>query len=66
MKQKKINHKKKINQINPNRIIDNIFHPLFHEDKVFVIIDGALHFMVEKNPPVSTKKFLKYSLKYLI
>ena len=60
--------KKKINQIklNPNRIIDNMFHPLFREDKVFVIIDGALHFMVEQNLPISTKKFLKYSLQYLI
>lgn len=58
--------KRKKKNINPNRIIDNILHPLYREDKVFVIIDGILHFMVEQNPSVSTKKFLKYSLKYLI
>ena len=57
---------KRKKKINPNRIIDNMLHPLFRKDKVFVIIDGILHFMVEQNPSVSTKKFLRYSLKYLI
>ncbi len=52
--------------INPNKLIDLVFHPLFREDKAFVIIDGALHFIVEQNPPVSAKKFVKYSLKYLL
>jgi hypothetical protein len=52
--------------INPNRLIDNIFHPLFNQNKTFVLIDGAMHFMVEQNPPVSMKKFLRYSLKHLL
>lgn len=51
---------------NPNILIDNIFHPLFKENKTFVLIDGAMHFMVEQNPTVSMKKFLRYSLKHLL
>lgn len=57
--------KKKI-KINPNKIIDDIFHPLFHESKAFVFIDGTLHFIVENDPPKSIKKFIRYSLKHLI
>lgn len=49
--------------INPNMLIDNIFHPLFKESKTFVLIDGVT---VEQNPPVSMKKFLRYSLKHLL
>ncbi len=52
--------------INPNKVIDLIFHPLFREDKSFVIIDGALHFIVEQNLSVSAKKFAKYSLRHLL
>lgn len=52
--------------INPNMLIDEIFHPLFRESKTFVIIDGVLHFIVEQNPPVSMKKFVRYSLKHLL
>ncbi len=47
--------------INPNKLIDNIFHPLFKDNKTFVLIDGVMHFMVEQNPPVSMKKLLRYS-----
>ena len=55
--------KRRHKAINPNRLIDNIFHPLFKENKTFVLIDGAMHFIVEQNPPVSMKKFIRYSLK---
>ena len=58
--------KNKKSIINPNRVIDLIFHPLFRESKTFVIIDGALHFIVEQNPQVSIKKFARYSLKHLL
>ncbi len=58
--------KRRKKAINPNRIIDNIFHPLFKENKKFVILDGVMHFMVEQNPPVSMKKFLRYSLRHLL
>ncbi len=52
--------------INPNKIIDQIFHPLFKESKGFVIIDGVMHFIVEQDPKSSTKKFIRYSLKHLL
>lgn len=50
---------------NLNRLIDQTFHPCFHKDKSYIIIDTALHFIVEQNLKQSTKKFLRYSLKYL-
>lgn len=52
--------------INPNKLIDQVFHPLFKESKGFVIIDGAMHFIVEQNPRSSIKKFMRYSLKHLL
>jgi hypothetical protein len=58
--------KRRKKSLNPNLIIDQMFHPLFKEDKVFVIIDGAFHFMVEQDTKKSVKKFLKYSLRHLI
>jgi len=58
--------KNKKSIINPNRLIDRIFHPLFRKSRKFVIIDGVLHFIVEQNPPTSMKKFLRYSLKHLL
>lgn len=64
MKRKKKNRNRKL-PINPNLIIDKTFHPLFKKNKSYVIIDGILHFIVEQNPPESTKKFIKYSLKHL-
>ncbi len=68
MRKKKIMKRKKgINDIAfVNRIIDQTFHPYFHKDKNFIILDTALHFMVEGNPKQSVKKFLRYSLKYFI
>lgn len=58
--------KRKHKRTNPNRLIDDIFHPLFKDGKIFVLIDGAMHFMVEQNPKESTKKFLRYSLRHLL
>jgi len=58
--------RRKKSTINSNKVIDNMFHPLFKESRAFVLIDGAMHFMVEQNPPVSMKKFLRYSLRHLL
>lgn len=60
------NRRKNKKSINPNKLIDRVFHPLFKENKGFVIIDGMMHFIVEQNPKSSTKKFIKYSLKHLL
>ena len=45
-----------------NRLIDSVCHPLCESDKRFVLLDGFLHAMVEQNPPVSVRKFVKYNL----
>lgn len=49
-----------------NTYIDQTFHPFFHEDKTSIVIDTALHFIVEQNFEKSVKKFLRYSLKHFL
>ena len=49
-----------------NRLIDSIVHPLFRKSKVFVLVDGIAHGIIEQNPKESTKKFIRYNLKHLI
>ncbi len=58
--------RKNKNILNPNKVIDHIFHPLFREGKSFVIMDGIMHAIVEQNSSVSIRKFAKYSLRYLL
>ncbi len=53
-------------QTDLNILIDHTFHPLFKKDKRFVIIDGAMHFMIENNPKSSFRKFIRYSLKHFL
>jgi hypothetical protein len=48
-----------------NRIIDGLVHPFFKTGKGFILIDGILHGLVEQNPPLSVKKFIKYNLTEL-
>lgn len=45
-----------------NGLIDDLFHPLFQENPGFILADGVLHGMVEKDPPESFRKFVKYNL----
>jgi hypothetical protein len=49
-----------------NRIIDALVHPLFDQNKAFVLADGVLHGLVEQDPPSSIRKFAKYSFPELI
>jgi hypothetical protein len=49
-----------------NRLVDNIFHPLFHMNKGYVLVDGVLHGLVEQNPALSAEKFVRYSLPELM
>ena len=49
-----------------NRHIDQTFHHHFQTDKTSIVIDTALHFLVEQNPKQSIKKFFRYSLKHVI
>jgi len=44
-----------------NKLIDDLIHPLFRKNKGFILVDGVLHGLVEQNPPLSMKKFVKYN-----
>jgi len=49
-----------------NRLIDDIFHRRFSENVGFVIVDGLLHAVVERNPEESVRKFVRYNVPALI
>lgn len=49
-----------------NRIIDDLVHPFFEENKSLVWVDGILHGLVEQNPGISVRKFIKYSVPKLM
>jgi hypothetical protein len=49
-----------------NRIIDDIFHKRFSENLGFVIVDGLLHAVVERDPEESDLKFVKYNVPVLV
>ena len=49
-----------------NKLIDAVIHPLAREDPSLLILDGFLHALVEQNPPLTVRKFLKYNLLRLI
>ena len=49
-----------------NKFIDDVLHPFFKVDPAFILLDGFLHGLVERNPSESTRKFLVYNLPKLI
>ena len=49
-----------------NRLIDDIFHRHFSENVGFIIVDGLLHAVVERNPEESVRKFVRYNVPALI
>jgi hypothetical protein len=49
-----------------NRLIDDIFHKRFSENVGFVIVDGLLHAVVERNPDESIRKFVRFNVPVLI
>jgi len=49
-----------------NRLIDDVFHRHFSENVGFVIVDGLLHAVVERNPEESVRKFVKYNVPVLV
>ena len=49
-----------------NKLIDILCHPLFKTNEGFMLIDGFLHGLVEQNPSLSIRKFIKYNLPRLI
>ena len=49
-----------------NRVIDSIIHPFRKTDKGFVLVDGILHGLVERDPPQSALKFVKFNLPIIM
>jgi len=49
-----------------NKLIDSLIHPLYKQSAGWILVDGALHALVEQDPRSSTRKFVKYSLPLLI
>ena len=49
-----------------NEVIDSLCHPLFKTNEGFILVDGLLHGIVEQNPQITIRKFIKYNLPKLI
>jgi len=49
-----------------NKLIDSLCHPLFKTNEGYILVDGLLHGLVEQNPPITIRKFVKYNLPTLI
>lgn len=49
-----------------NRLIDGVCHPLCTDDKRFLLLDGFLHALVERNPPETVRKFVRYNLPVIM
>jgi len=49
-----------------NRLIDDVCHPRFKERPDIILIDTFLQGLVEQNPPLTIKKFLRHNLTRLI
>jgi hypothetical protein len=45
-----------------NKLVDDMCHPFFEKNPGFVLVDGILHAIVEKDPPTTVKKFVRYNL----
>jgi hypothetical protein len=49
-----------------NKLIDSVIHPFCKNDKRFILLDAFLHAMVERDPPQSVRKFVKYNLPEIL
>ena len=49
-----------------NKIIDSFIHPFFGTENSFIILDGAVHALLEKDIQVSARKFIKYDLPEIL
>ena len=43
-----------------NKITDAALHPLYKQNQGIRLLDGLVHGLIEENPRMSVKKFLKY------
>jgi hypothetical protein len=51
---------------NLNKLIDELVHPYFQEHPTAIILDGALHAIIEQDPEQSIRKFIKYNSYQLL
>lgn len=49
-----------------NKLIDDLIHPYFKEYPALIIVDSLLHAMVEQDPDMSLRKFVKYNIPTLL
>jgi len=49
-----------------NRLIDDLIHPYFTEYPALIIVDSLLHAMVEQDPDMSLRKFVRYNIPKLL
>jgi hypothetical protein len=49
-----------------NKLIDAVVHPHAKKEPMLFILDGVLHGLVERNPPESVAKFVRYNLPKLV
>ena len=49
-----------------NKLVDGLIHPLAKADKSYILLDGLLHALNERNPPQSLRKFMKYDLPEIV
>jgi hypothetical protein len=45
-----------------NRLVDDLCHPFYKENPSYMLVDAVLHGLIERNPPESVRKFLRYNL----
>jgi hypothetical protein len=70
MKVKKKTSKKKAGKLYSkgqlNYLVDDAFHPLADRTAGFILVDEILHMLIERDPGLSIKKFVHYSLPQFI
>lgn len=45
-----------------NKLVDDVLHPLSKTDKGYWFLDGVLHGLIEQDPSLTVRKFVKYNL----
>lgn len=58
--------KKMYSQGELNKLVDAICHPLAANDKRFYVVDGLLHFLIERAPLLTVRKYLRYYLPEIL
>ena len=49
-----------------NKLIDDLVHPCFKHHPALILADGLLHALVEKDPEMSFRNFVKYNAPKLL